>query len=43
MPKYRLAFMGFGNVGKSLAHLLLDKRAELDERIFDVLAPMRGA
>lgn len=32
MPQYRLAFMGFGNVGKSLARLLLDKRAELDER-----------
>ncbi len=32
MPHYNLAFLGFGNVGKSLARLLLDKQAELQQR-----------
>ncbi len=29
MPTYRLAFLGFGNVGQALARLLLEKRAAL--------------
>ena len=29
MPVYRLAFLGFGNVGQALARLLLEKREEL--------------
>jgi homoserine dehydrogenase len=29
MAQYKLAFMGFGNVGKALARLLIAKRAEL--------------
>ena len=29
MPHYNLALMGFGNVGRALARLLLDKRGEL--------------
>ncbi len=29
MAHYRLAFLGFGNVGKALARLLMDKREEL--------------
>ncbi len=29
---YRLAFLGFGNVGRALAHLLEDKRAELESQ-----------
>jgi homoserine dehydrogenase len=32
MGHYRLAFMGFGNVGKALAKLLLGKQAELQQR-----------
>ncbi len=32
MPHYNLAFLGFGNVGKALAQLLLKKRAELHSR-----------
>lgn len=32
MPHYNLAFLGFGNVGKSLARLLLSKRSELQQR-----------
>jgi homoserine dehydrogenase len=32
MPHYNLAFLGFGNVGKSLARLLLKKRIELLQR-----------
>jgi homoserine dehydrogenase len=31
MTHYKLAFIGFGNVGKALARLLLDKRAEIEE------------
>ena len=26
MPHYKLAFLGFGNVGKALAKLLLEKQ-----------------
>ena len=29
MKKYRLAFLGFGNVGRALARLLVSKSAEL--------------
>lgn len=32
MAQYKLAFLGFGNVGKALARLLLDKRSELHDR-----------
>jgi homoserine dehydrogenase len=32
MPEIRLAFLGFGNVGKALAKLLLEKQSEIDER-----------
>jgi homoserine dehydrogenase len=32
MPHYKLALMGFGNVGQALARLLLRKRAELADR-----------
>jgi len=32
MPHYNLALMGFGNVGRALARLLLDKRGELASR-----------
>ncbi len=32
MPTYRLAFLGFGNVGQALARLLLEKRAALQAR-----------
>jgi homoserine dehydrogenase len=32
MPHYNLAFLGFGNVGRALAHLLESKRAELKAR-----------
>ena len=32
MPNYKLAFLGFGNVGKALAQLLEDKRQELHSR-----------
>jgi homoserine dehydrogenase len=31
MPHYKLAFLGFGNVGKALAKLLLKKRADIEE------------
>jgi homoserine dehydrogenase len=32
MSHYNLAFLGFGNVGRALARLLLNKRAELQKR-----------
>jgi homoserine dehydrogenase len=32
MTHYKLALLGFGNVGQALARLLLDKQAELKER-----------
>lgn len=32
MPHYKLAFLGFGNVGKALAQLLMRKQAELNKR-----------
>jgi len=32
MPHYKLAFLGFGNVGRALAELLIRKEKELKER-----------
>ena len=32
MPHFKLALLGFGNVGQALARLLLQKRAEIDAR-----------
>ena len=32
MTEYKIAFLGFGNVGKALARLLLNKQAEILER-----------
>ena len=32
MPHYKLAFLGFGNVGKALAELLLSKRADIERK-----------
>ncbi|MBN1667580.1 MAG: homoserine dehydrogenase [Anaerolineales bacterium] len=32
MPHYKLAFLGFGNVGQALARLLLRKQAEIESR-----------
>ena len=32
MPHYKLAFLGFGNVGKALAELLLCKRKNIQEQ-----------
>lgn len=32
MPQFNLAFLGFGNVGKALAELLLRKREEISEK-----------
>jgi homoserine dehydrogenase len=33
MPHYKLAFLGFGNVGKALAELLLTKSIEIKEQL----------
>lgn len=41
MPHYKLALLGFGNVGQALARLLLNKRAEL-ERDFDLTFDVTG-
>ena len=32
MTQYKLAFLGFGNVGKALAELLLSKRADIEQK-----------
>jgi len=32
MKTYKLALLGFGNVGQALARLLLEKRSELEHR-----------
>ena len=32
MSHYNLAFLGFGNVGKALAELLLSKRTDIQEK-----------
>jgi len=41
MMNYKLAFLGFGNVGRSLAELLLRKRAELETR-YDITFTVTG-
>jgi homoserine dehydrogenase len=41
MPHYRLAFLGFGNVGRALARLLLQKRSELLTR-YDITFSVSG-
>jgi homoserine dehydrogenase len=33
MPHYKLAFLGFGNVGKALAELLLRKREDIEKTV----------
>ena len=32
MPHFKLAFLGFGNVGKALAELLLSKRSDIEQK-----------
>jgi homoserine dehydrogenase len=41
MPNYKLALLGFGNVGRAFAHLLLTKQAELKER-YDITYTVTG-
>lgn len=41
MPHYKLALLGFGNVGRALAQLLLRKRTELKER-YDITFSVTG-
>ncbi len=41
MALYKLALLGFGNVGRAFAHLLLRKRAELKQR-YDVTFVVTG-
>ncbi len=41
MSHYRLALLGFGNVGRALARLLLRKEAEL-ERKYDINFTVTG-
>ncbi|MFM8322826.1 MAG: homoserine dehydrogenase [Chloroflexota bacterium] len=41
MAHYRLAFVGFGNVGKSLAKLILEKEEELKQR-YDITVSTTG-
>ncbi len=41
MPHYRLAFLGFGNVGRALADLLEDKRQELETK-YDLTFSVTG-
>lgn len=41
MTRYRLAFLGFGNVGKALAKLLLEKQSELSNR-YDIQFEVTG-
>ncbi|MFH2104246.1 MAG: homoserine dehydrogenase [Chloroflexota bacterium] len=41
MPHYKLALLGFGNVGRALAGLLLRKRQELKER-YDITYTVTG-
>jgi homoserine dehydrogenase len=41
MPHYKLALLGFGNVGRALAELLLRKRAELKEK-YDITFSVTG-
>ena len=39
--EYKLAFLGFGNVGKALAQLLLRKEAEIKQR-YDISFTVTG-
>jgi homoserine dehydrogenase len=41
MTHYNLAFLGFGNVGKALARLLMNKRVELQQR-YDLTFSVTG-
>lgn len=41
MPHYKLAFLGFGNVGRALAELLIRKENELKER-YDITFSVTG-
>jgi homoserine dehydrogenase len=41
MPNYKLALLGFGNVGRAFANLLMAKRAELKER-YDITYTVTG-
>jgi homoserine dehydrogenase len=41
MTHHKLALLGFGSVGQALAHLLLDKRAELEGR-YDITFSITG-
>ncbi len=41
MPHYKLAFLGFGNVGQALAELLLQKESELAEK-YDIQFSVTG-
>jgi homoserine dehydrogenase len=41
MPEFKVAFLGFGNVGRALAHLMLSKREELLER-YDIAIRTTG-
>jgi homoserine dehydrogenase len=41
MKRYKLAFLGFGNVGKALARLFLEKEAELRQR-YDLAVTTTG-
>ncbi|MGW8252034.1 MAG: homoserine dehydrogenase, partial [Anaerolineales bacterium] len=41
MPEYKLALLGFGNVGKALARLLLDKQADIQMR-YDITYHVTG-
>jgi len=41
MPHYNLALLGFGNVGRALAHLLQRKEAELQSR-YDITFSVTG-
>ena len=41
MPHYKLAFLGFGNVGRALAQLLLRKRDEL-QGLYDITFSVTG-
>jgi len=41
MPHYQLALLGFGNVGRALARLLLRKRAEL-QAVYDLTFSVTG-
>jgi homoserine dehydrogenase len=46
MAHYKLAFLGFGNVGQALARLLFEKRAELQSRYgltFSITGIMTGS